>query len=126
MQKLRVTLLAAAAFAFGGAPGLAWSQATADILGSYTRENGDVVEVTDCEGRLCGRIASGRKTGFEMLHGMEKSGPNEWRGNRMKHPDMPGFMTFNGTVTATGDTLNVRGCVIGGALCDAETWTRRP
>lgn len=97
----------------------------ADILGTYTRPNGDTLEVADCEGQLCAHMTGGDKTGLEMLHGMESTGPNEWRGNQMKHPDMPGFMTFGGSVTASGDTLNVRGCMLGGAFCDAEIWTRQ-
>lgn len=125
MRKLSYALIAAMALVWAAAPGQAWSQTTADIVGEYTRPNGDTLVVTDCEGLLCAHMSSGDKTGLEMLHGMTVSAPNEWRGNGMKHPDMPGFMTFGGTVTASGDTLNVRGCVLGGAFCDAEVWTRR-
>lgn len=117
--------LAAAALVTTGAQAPAWGQSTGAVVGSYLRPNGDLVEVYDCESLLCGRIASGERSGFEMLHGMTNAGPNEWRGNQMKHPSMPGFMTFNGTVTAEGDALSVRGCAIGQSFCDAEVWRRR-
>lgn len=117
--------VAAATLLLFGAYAPAWAQTTADVVGAYTRPNGDAVEVYTCDGLLCGRITSGERSGFEMLHGMESTGANEWRGNRMKHPSMPGFMTFNGTVTASGDTLSVRGCAIGESFCDAEIWARQ-
>lgn len=123
MRRMRIAAATLGVFALAALTP-AWGQSTSAVVGDYTRPNGDAVQVSDCEGLLCGRITSGEKAGFEMLHGMESTGPNEWRGNRMKHPDMPGFMTFNGTVTANGNTLTVRGCAIGEAFCDSEVWTR--
>jgi uncharacterized protein (DUF2147 family) len=126
MQKSNNLLLATLALACLGAASPASAQTMADILGNYTRPNGDSVLVADCNGLLCGHLTSGNKTGMEMLHGMESATPGEWRGNRMKHPSMPGFMTFNGTVTVVEGNLSVRGCAIGEAFCDAEIWTRQP
>ncbi|MEZ5995595.1 MAG: hypothetical protein R3C25_07550 [Hyphomonadaceae bacterium] len=126
MRKLSVGV-AALALALIGAQAPAFGQAasTASIVGNYARPNGDPVEVYDCDGKLCGHITGGERNGFEMLHGMESTGPNEWRGNQMKHPAMPGFMTFNGTVTVVENGLSVRGCAIGQSFCDAEVWTRQ-
>ncbi len=123
MRKLGFIVVLAAGLS---APALAWIEANEAILGEYARPNGDAVQVFECEGRLCGRIVGGDRDGFEMLHGMDVTAENEWRGNRMKHPSMPGFMTFNGTVTVTGpDTLSVKGCAMGQSFCDAEVWRRR-
>jgi uncharacterized protein (DUF2147 family) len=96
----------------------------ADVTGSWKRPNGDGVDVYSCGGKLCGKITSGSQKGFEMLHGMAKTGASTWQGSNMKHPDMPGVMTFNGTVTQSGERLEVKGCAIGQSLCDAEQWTR--
>jgi hypothetical protein len=41
----------------------------------------------------------------------------------MKHPDMPGFMTFNGTVTFGSNGLKIRGCAVG--VCQSEIWTNK-
>jgi len=98
--------------------------AAADPTGSWKRPNGDAVEVYMCGGKLCGKITSGSQIGFEMLHGMSKTGGSTWQGANMKHPDMPSVMTFNGTATQSGDRLEVKGCAIGESLCDAEQWTR--
>jgi uncharacterized protein (DUF2147 family) len=124
MREFRKALVAVALLAGAVAP--AWAQSNATIVGNYTRPNGDPVQVFECNGLLCGRISGGEREGFEMLHGMRSTAAGEWQGSEMKHPGMPGFMTFNGTVTLEGASLSVRGCAIGQAMCDAEVWTRQP
>lgn len=96
----------------------------AEIAGDYKRPNGDETRVSVSGGKLYCKITSGKQAGFEMCHGMEKTGANSWQGANMKHPSMPGMMTFNGTVTATGSGLSIKGCAIGQSMCDAESWTR--
>ena len=46
-----------------------------------------------------------------------------WKGKKMKHPDMPKFLTFKGTVTVEGDVLKIKGCA---GICDSEKWDRAP
>lgn len=88
--------------------------------GMYLRKGKDKIKVSVSGGKLyCRRVSDG----FEMCHGMTKSG-NKWVGSRMKHPDMPGFMSFNGTVVMSGSTLHIKGCAIGQSMCDAETWKK--
>lgn len=101
------------------------ADASADeVVGKWKRPNGTIAEVYGCDGKLCGKVITGDPADFEMFHGMTRVGPAQWQGSEMKHPGMPTFMTFNGTVTLSGDTLNVKGCAVGQAMCDAETWTR--
>lgn len=95
----------------------------ADPSGSWKRPNGDMVQVSNAGGKLSCKIMKGSKPGFEMCNGMTGSG-SFWKGSGMKHPDMPGFMTFNGTVQVSGSTLSIKGCAIGESLCDSETWSR--
>lgn len=88
----------------------------------WLREGDQVINVTDDGGRLmCTRASDG----FEMCHGMTSTGAGTWGGPNMKHPDMPGFMTFNGTVVMNSTHLKIEGCVLGGAVCDSEVWTRQ-
>ncbi len=96
----------------------------AEITGEYKRPNGDAARVSINDGKLYCKITSGAQAGFEMCHGMDKTGANVWQGAKMKHPTMPGMMTFNGTVTATASGLSIKGCAIGQSMCDAENWTR--
>ncbi len=116
-----------AAFALVGVFALGYSALPAratEIAGDYRRPNGDEARVSVNGGKLYCKITSGKQAGFEMCHGMEKTGANSWQGANMKHPSMPGVMTFNGTVTTTGSGLSIKGCAIGQSMCDAENWTR--
>lgn len=103
--------------------GVATGQAMADPSGTWKRPNGDTVQVVAGGGKLMCKIVKGSKPGFEMCNGMTGGGVT-WKGAGMKHPDMPGFMTFNGTVAVSGASLSIKGCAIGESMCDQETWTR--
>ncbi len=91
------------------------------VGGDYLRKGSQTIKVFTSGGKLfCKR----KSDGFEMCHGMKKAG-NVWKGGNMKHPDMPGFMTFNGTVTFSGAGLSIKGCAIGESFCDAEKWKKK-
>ncbi len=110
-------------FTFAAGAIIAAGPALADADGTWKRENGDVVAVSVSNGKLYCKITSGSRPGFEMCNGMAGSG-NSWAGKGMKHPSMPGFMKFNGTVSVSGNTLKIKGCAIGQSRCDEETWSR--
>lgn len=112
MTGFKTALAAAAALL-----ALAAVPATAD---TYIRKGDQAIDVAVKGGKLyCTRSSDG----FEMCNGMTKSG-SAWTGGGMKHPDMPGFMSFNGTVVVFGDELRIKGCALHEAFCDSETWTR--
>lgn len=108
---LAATLLLAAAPAFADGP-----------EGTWMRPNGDKVSATVSGGKLWCKITAGSKPGFEMCNGMSETG-GKWTGKKMHHPSMT-MMSFNGTVTVSGDTLSIKGCAIGQSMCDSEKWTR--
>lgn len=91
--------------------------------GNWKRPNGSIAKVWSCGGGLCGKVVSGGGSGTTMFNGIKKVSGNKWKGN-MKHPSMPSFMTFNGTVTLSGDAMHVQGCAMGDSMCDAEDWSR--
>lgn len=90
--------------------------------GIYTRPNGTTAKVWTCSGKLCATVQESKFSMF--LSGIAPAGEGTWKGD-MKHPDMPGFMTFNGTVKTTPKGLSVQGCAMGQSMCDAETWTKQ-
>lgn len=102
---------------------MAGSALAQDPSGTYMRPNGDQARVWITNGKLYCRIEAGKKVGFEMCHGMDPKG-QAWFGKHMKHPSMPGFMTFNGTVTSDEKTLKIKGCALGKSMCDAEVWKK--
>ena len=120
-MNVRKALFAAVIAASGLA--LAGQAIAASPWGKWKRPNGDIAKVWKCGGGMCGAIEKGKRKGFVMFKGIKKAG-NVWKGD-MKHPDMPGFMTFNGTVKLlSANKLKVQGCAIGQSMCDAETWVR--
>ncbi len=95
--------------------------AFAGIDGNWKRKGGQAVKIWHCgpgKKLLCAQSGSTR-----MFNGIKASGRNAWKGS-MKHPDMPGFMTFNGTVKYSGSSVKVQGCMVGGSMCQSETWRK--
>jgi uncharacterized protein (DUF2147 family) len=87
---------------------------------TYLREGGQKIEVTDKDGKLfCTRVSDG----YEMCNGMTQKADGSWGGKKMKHPDMPRWMSFNGTVIMNANGLNITGCAMG--ICDGEDWTKQ-
>ena len=98
--------------------------AASDVAGNWQRpKGGGTAKVTLNGDKMSAKLISGKQAGFVMFKNIKSAGPNTWKGN-MKHPSMPGFMTFNGTVQFKGGKLHVKGCAIGGSFCDSEVWTR--
>jgi uncharacterized protein (DUF2147 family) len=95
-----------------------------DETGVWKRPNGDLVDVKVVNNTLMCTINAGKRKGFEMCHGMTQQQTNVWKGKSMKHPAMPKFMTFNGTVTINANSLEIKGCVAGNGMCDKEKWSK--
>ena len=113
-----------AAFAAVGVIGLGFTACAAraaEVVGDYKRPNGDAARVSINDGKLYCKITTGAQAGFEMCHGMDKTGANVWQGSKMKHPTMPGMMTFNGTVTVTASGISIKGCAIGQSCATPRT-----
>ena len=60
--------------------------------------------------------------GAMVFSGATKTGPNVWEG-RVKN--LEDGETYMGKITLNGaNTVTLDGCVLGGAICKGETWTR--
>lgn len=112
ITKLGITL------AFGAA---VLGSTVANAAEIYLRKGTQEIVVFQNDGKLYCRRTS---DDFELCHGMTQQG-DVWKGKKMKHPDMPKFMTFNGTVTFGDNELSIKGCAMGNALCDSEIWTKK-
>ena len=114
-------LIAAAIAVTLGAATLA-TTASADVLGTYVRKGDQVITLHTEDGLLyCTRASDG----FELCHGMAEQPNGTWKGKKMKHPDMPKFMTFNGTVTFGAGMVSLKGCAAGNSLCQSEDWPQQ-
>jgi uncharacterized protein (DUF2147 family) len=110
-----------------------------------TSDGGAQVRITNCGGALCGWIiwlrepndpATGRPKidknnidaskqnrpllGVQIILGMRPSISNVWSGDIYNASD---GKTYPGSFTITGDTAEIKGCVMG-ILCKSQTWIR--
>jgi len=107
------------------------------ILGTWHNpKNSVAVRTGHCGDLLCGWVVRAtdkarddvaRKgypplIGTALLRGYKADGRARWAG-QIYVPDMG--RTFGSTVTMVdADTLNVRGCLIGGFICKSQIWRR--
>src|SRR5262245_55027013 len=143
-MMLRRSALAAIMLAGGFSPSVA-----ADPTGPWLTEGGTpTVRLASCGAELCGTIialkepndpATGRpKTdknnpdaskrnrpvvGIQIVFGMKPSGTaDKWSGSVYNAED---GKTYTGSITLQGArNLKLEGCVLGGLICKAQTWTR--
>ncbi|MEE9429160.1 MAG: hypothetical protein V3V25_13540 [Paracoccaceae bacterium] len=97
---------------------IAATSATAETT-EYLRKGKEIIQVSNDGGSLSCLRAS---DGFEMCNGMLEQADGSWKGKNMRHPAMPKFMKFNGTVVFSDAGLNIRGCAVG--ICKAEDWVK--
>nr|WP_121049875.1 DUF2147 domain-containing protein [Sphingosinicella microcystinivorans] len=94
------------------------------------------VEARECDGKMCGVVvwasdkakADARRGGTDQLIGrqlfqdFEEQQEGRWKG-KVFVPDIN--RTFHGTVTIIdADTLEGKGCLLGGIGCKSQVWTR--
>lgn len=138
----KMAVLTAAILTLGMADGRA-----AEPTGTWSTEEGrSRVRISPCGSALCGTIVSlkepndpetgkpkldknnadaGKRSrpliGVPIVLGMKKSG-DKWQGQVYNATD---GKTYSGGLTMNGDnSLKLEGCVLGGMICKAQTWTR--
>jgi uncharacterized protein (DUF2147 family) len=114
----------------------------ADATGEWLIEDGDArVRIAPCGADLCGSVAwikEGSPTvdvnnpdpakrsrpliGSEVLLGLKPSGTGEWTGSLY---DAENGRTYVGKLSIVDERhIKVAGCVLGGLICETQTWTR--
>lgn len=101
----------------------------ADPYGVWRRtEDGTTFSFFRCGSGLCVKVkgvtdpADNKYIGSMVFSGAQKIGPNVWQGQVKNLEDGQMYM---GKITVDGpDSLTLDGCVLGGAICKGETWTR--
>ena len=134
--------LLAIVFAFALALLVQVAVSAADATGEGLIEDGDArVRIAPCGADLCGTVAwikEGSPTvdvnnpdpakrsrpliGSEVLLGLKPSGTSEWTGSLY---DAENGRTYVGKLTIVDERhIKVAGCVLGGLICETQTWTR--
>ncbi|MBV9113036.1 MAG: DUF2147 domain-containing protein [Hyphomicrobiales bacterium] len=114
----------------------------AEATGEWLIEDGDArVRIVPCGGELCGNVAwikEGAPTvdvnnpdpakrsrpllGSAVLLGLKPSGAGEWTGSLY---DAENGRTYVGKLTIIDERhVKVAGCVLGGLICESQTWSR--
>jgi uncharacterized protein (DUF2147 family) len=144
MKLLRIATIAAVLLGLSLGTGLA-----ADPMGTWHTEEGKaVVRIAACGPALCGTIVSLKEVndpdtgkpktdknnadsslrnrpmiGVQIVLGMKPSGTaNKWSGQVYNAED---GKTYSGSLTLQdANTIKLEGCILGGLVCKAATWTR--
>lgn len=92
-------------------------------------DSGATIEVTiaACGGAFCGTISKvtdgdASLEGKRMLWDMAPDGAGAYAGGRVWAPDDD--KTYRGKLELAGNALKISGCVLGGAVCRGETFSR--
>ena len=120
---LRAALASAALFC------LASTAFAADPYGVWRRpEDGTTFTFFRCGSGLCVKVkgvtdpADKKYIGSMVFSGAQKIGADAWQGQVKNLED---GQTYMGKITLNGaNALTLDGCVLGGAICKGESWTR--
>lgn len=101
----------------------------AEPFGIWRRpQDGTTFSFFRCGAGLCVKVkgvvdpADKRYVGAMVFSGASKTGPNVWEG-RVKN--LEDGETYMGKITLSSpNSVTLDGCVLGGAICKGENWTR--
>lgn len=104
-----------------------------DVLGTWKSAPADDgafihVNMVQCGSKICGTIAevvgsdNTSIVGRQIIADMSPNGGGAYSGGTIWAPDQD--RTYRSKMTLTGNSLEVEGCVLGGAVCRGQTWTR--
>ena len=88
------------------------------------------VQVGPCGGAFCGTIVKTYKgkdeykspnIGKQIVIGMAPAGGGAYKGKVLRPAD---DKIYNGKASVAGDRMSLSGCVAGGLICKAQTWTK--
>jgi uncharacterized protein (DUF2147 family) len=110
----KIGMAIAATMLFAGA-------ALADpIEGNWKTKDGDTAAIGSCGGGFCITLKTGEYAG-KSIGQMTATGSGSYEGSITKPSN---GKTYSGKGTLSGDTLKMKGCVLGGLICESQTWSR--
>lgn len=104
-----------------------------DVLGTWQSQPGETggyihVTMSQCGAKICGTIAkvvgndNTSIVGRQIIANMSPNGGGAYSGGTIWAPDTD--KTYKSKMTLSGNSLEVKGCVLGGAVCRGQTWSR--
>ena len=110
--------IAAAAILLAALGGMAFS---ADpIVGSWRTQSGETAAIAPCGGgNFCITLKTGAHAG-KTIGRLANTG-GRYKG---KITDPATDRTYSGKATISGSAMKMSGCVLGGLICQSQTWNR--
>ncbi len=92
------------------------------IEGNWLTQYGQTAAIAPCGGGFyCVTLKTGKYAGSQI--GSLKNMGTQYEG---KVTDPARQKTYSGKATITGDVMKMSGCVLGGLICRARVWNRKP
>lgn len=114
-ELLRGFLLAATAAVIFATPALA-----DPIEGTWQTKAGSHAVISPCGKAYCIKLTTGEHAGMEI----GKMTPTSGGAYTGTITDPGNGKTYNGKGAVSGNSLSLKGCVLGGLICRGETWKR--
>ncbi|WP_136658620.1 DUF2147 domain-containing protein [Nitratireductor sp. XY-223] len=91
------------------------------IVGNWRTQSGETAAIAPCGGgNFCVTLKTGTYAGATI--GTLANAGGRYRG---KITDPETDRTYTGKASITGSQMKMQGCVLGGLICQAQTWTRK-
>jgi uncharacterized protein (DUF2147 family) len=89
------------------------------IIGNWKTTLGETAAIAPCGGGFCITLKSGKHAGEKI--GAFEGGGGSYSG---KITDPEAKKTYNGTISISGDTVTLKGCVMK-VVCESQKWARQ-
>jgi uncharacterized protein (DUF2147 family) len=89
------------------------------IEGNWKTEKGSTAQISPCGGGFCIKLISGEHSG-KQIGKMSASGS----GYSGTITDPNTDKTYKGKASIAGSILKMSGCVLGGLICQSQSWNR--
>ncbi len=90
------------------------------VEGNWRLQSGATAQISSCVSGLCIQLTSGKYSG-KRIGTLKPDGSSGYTGSLT---DPATDKTYSGKGTLSGDVLKMNGCMLGGLICRAQTWTR--
>lgn len=95
------------------------ANAAEPIVGNWKTTLGDTAAIEPCGGGFCITLKSGKHTGEKI--GAFEGSSGSYSG-KITDPDAK--KTYDGTISVSGDTVTLKGCVMK-VVCESQKWSRQ-
>jgi uncharacterized protein (DUF2147 family) len=95
------------------------ASAAEPIVGNWKTTLGDTAAIEPCGGGFCITLKNGKHAGEKI--GAFEGGGGSYSG-KITDPDAK--KTYNGTISVSGDTVTLKGCVMK-VVCESQKWSRQ-